>query len=425
MPRSPFLVITLVTLAPLPATVLGQDAAIEAASEPEPADAKPADDTVVTAPPEPESARPSGAPVAEAPPEVATEQAGDEVKKPPIVTVRLGEGLTVKSADGDYSIQIRARAQIRFTALTDSPGNDDASVGFSVRRMRLLFLGNLFDEHWLYYIQLGFSNLDMEPDLRIPLRDAYMTSTHLRDLNVRFGQMKVPHDRQRVISSSALQFTDRSIATAEFNLDRDVGIQALSTDIAGRGGRFGYNIGIFGGDGRNRLPTNAGLLYAARVQFLPMGPFDDFTEGDLTRSADPHLAIALSGAFNQDSVRARSTFTETFQLGSYDYVHFASDFSFKWSGAFAPRPVLSARRRRYSGAERHHRRRARHRDLALGNRLLPPGRLYVYGPPRGRRALGRDSAPSPPDRHKGYPGDRRGRRGPELVSHGPQLQVPG
>jgi hypothetical protein len=267
------------------------------------------------------------------------------------VTARLGRGFEVRSADGRFSMNIRGRAQLRYELVTDSfrPGEANGSSTFMARRVRLLVQGQLFNEDWNYYVQFGFSNRDTESDLRLPLRDAYMTWSGVRDMNVRFGQGKVPTGRQRVVSSSALQMPDRSIITNEFNLDRDVGIQIFSNDLFGLDGRLGYNLGVYGGDGRNRTGGDFGMLYVARVSFLPMGRFDDFIEADVTRSAEPHLAISASGVINMNSVRYRSTFDRTYTLGSFDFAHGGFDAQFKWRGlsvqaeAFV-RTVIGSRR---------------------------------------------------------------------------------
>jgi len=249
-----------------------------------------------------------------------------------IVTAALGRGVRIASTDDRFLLNIRARAQLLATALSDTDAGGDGSITFQARRVRLLFQGHLFGPEWQYYLQLGFSNRDTESDLRLPLRDAYMTYSGIRDMNIRFGQMKVPHDRQRVNSSSALQLVDRSIVTGEFNLDRDVGIQLFSTDVGGLDGRLAYAVGVFGGDGRNRITGDFGLLYVGRVSYLPFGGFDDYSEGDHGRAPEPRLALTAGFAYNQNSVRERSTFTGTYQLGSFDFVHANFEALFKMSG---------------------------------------------------------------------------------------------
>lgn len=248
------------------------------------------------------------------------------------VRVGFGQGATLATANGDFELNIRARVQTRFTLTSEVGGAEEPATEFSIRRARVVFQGHALSRALQYYIQLGFSNRDTEPDLRLPLRDAYVTWARWRDVQIRVGQMKVPFDRQRVISSSAQQFVDRSIVTGELNLDRDVGVQLFSRDLFGLGHRLGYQLGVFGGDGRNRLSTEHGLLWVARLEFTPFGAFDDYVESDLERLDRPRLSVGVGFAYNQNSNRARSTFDGTFALGGFDYLHGEVDLSFKWRG---------------------------------------------------------------------------------------------
>jgi phosphate-selective porin OprO and OprP len=252
------------------------------------------------------------------------------------VRAALGEGMTAESRDGSSLLNIRARMQVRATHTSASPHGDPPSTGFMIRRARLVFQGHVFSRDWEYYLQLGFSNLDMEPDLRIPLRDAAVTWTRLRDFNIRAGQMKVPFDRQRVISSSALMFADRSIVTQELNLDRDVGVQALSRDLFGLDHRLGYQVGVFGGDGRNRIAREPGVLVVGRIQVSPFGgnfdEFDDYSESVPERPDTPKLAIGGGVAYNRNSNRSLSTFGQVYRLARFDHLHGETDLIFKWRG---------------------------------------------------------------------------------------------
>lgn len=72
-------------------------------------------------------------------------------------------------------MNIRSRIQARGTFSDNVDDTLPATSEALVRRMRLVFQGNALGPQFTYYIQLGFSNLDTEADLRLPLRDAYMT----------------------------------------------------------------------------------------------------------------------------------------------------------------------------------------------------------------------------------------------------------
>lgn len=253
----------------------------------------------------------------------------EETTEQPLVRAEFGEGLNVESEDRRFALKLRGRAQIRAAAVF---GDTDESVTFLLRRFRLVFLGHAFGDDLRYYFQLGMAPLDMESDLLIPVRDAYLTYAGIRDLQIRAGQMKVPFSRERVVSSSALSFADRTIVNAELNLDRDMGVQVFSNDLFGLGGHVGYALGVFGGNGRNRANADTGLLYVARLEAFPFGPMEDaYSQADFVRSSTPRLAIGAAAAFNQGSRRARSTHGATLS-GSFDYVHLAVDMMFKVAG---------------------------------------------------------------------------------------------
>jgi phosphate-selective porin len=166
----------------------------------------------------------------------------------------------------------------------------------------------------------------------VPLRDAYVTWSPLRDVNVRFGQMKVPFALQRRVSSGSLQFADRTAVMSELNLDRDSGLVLLSNNLGGLHGTLGYQVGVFGGDGRNRAYADPGVLAVARLQVKPLGPIDELVEADLGHSPTPRLMLAANAAWNSGSRRAQSTLGAAFAHARFDYRHLGADAQFKWRG---------------------------------------------------------------------------------------------
>jgi phosphate-selective porin OprO/OprP len=254
-------------------------------------------------------------------------------ERPPTVQLEWGRGLTVRSDDGAFTLQVRGRVQAQAAFGSAPPGVAEPDIQFLIRRARLAFRGNLAMPTLQYYVQLSFAPRDMEPGLPIPLRDARLTWQVHRDLEIRIGQMKVPFNRQRVLSSSTLQLVDRSIVNAELTLDRDIGIYLRSTDLFGLGGILEYQLGVFGGEGRLRLNDGTGLLYVARAEVQPLGEFeDDYSEADLSREERPRLSIGAGIGWNDDSQRVRGTTGDFFQLGGFDYLSFEVDVMFKFAG---------------------------------------------------------------------------------------------
>lgn len=270
---------------------------------------------------------------------------GPDESPPAISTGALGRGFTFRTMNDAALVNIRLRTQ--FQGFVETKADDlktgeteRPDVGFLIRRLRLVFQGHVFDKDIRYYVQLSFSPRDQEPDLPLPVRDAQMIWTGLHDFNVRVGQMKVPFNRERVISSSALGLVDRSNVNAELSLDRDVGIMLQSRDLFGLRGLLRYNLGVFGGDGRNRTTPNTGLLYAARIEVAPFAGFDDYVEVDLERSWKPRLAVGFATAYSESTPRARATTGDTFKTGTVDYRHGAADLIFKLGGLSFQSEVL-------------------------------------------------------------------------------------
>ena len=243
-----------------------------------------------------------------------------------------GKGVTFTSPDERLSLTSKARIQARAT-FTETRGETTELVG--IKTVRLYFQGHVFSKELKYVLQLALGTGDFEEGSPSPIFDAYFDSSHLRDFNVRVGQYFVQFDRARTVREFALQLADRPVLIPELTLDRDAGITAYSNDLFGLGGKLAYALGVFGGDGRNRVATSRpGLLYVLRLAFLPFGAFEDNVEGDTERKPNPRLAIGIAGAYNQHTDRPRSTTGTRYVVegGGFNYLHGAADLHFKWAG---------------------------------------------------------------------------------------------
>lgn len=265
-------------------------------------------------------------------PEAVSPGAAPAPARPTLTTVRYGQGVTFRSEDSAFTVNMRVRAQLRYTQTVALDGSGTHAEEMIVRRARLLVRGRLFHPDVDYYVQLGFAHPDLEADRPVPLRDAYVTWRAHRDVQLRAGQMKVPYALQRRTSSGYLQFVDRSLTTAEFNLDRDVGLVLRSDDLFGLGGRLGYELGVFGGDGRNRNSDAPGVLWVARAVLRPFGGFVELVESDLDGSLRPGLALGAAVARNDNTRRVRSTFAGFYDFATFRYDHAEVDVQLKWRG---------------------------------------------------------------------------------------------
>jgi phosphate-selective porin OprO/OprP len=251
----------------------------------------------------------------------------------PVPYFTYGKGLGITAPDSLFSINIRFRMQNRFALQTES--EDDLSISqveARVRRLRLRFDGFVYSPRITYLIQLGFSRGDMDYEaMNFPniIRDAYIQYAFTKKFSVGFGQTKLPGNRQRINSSGDLQFVDRSLVNATFNIDRDFGIQFQykTNYLITRGA-------ISSGEGRNINASDAGLAYTGRVEVLPMGAFTnggEYFEGDLAREKKPKVSIGVAYSHNEDATRTGGQLGPVL-YGSTDIKTAIVDFLYKYNG---------------------------------------------------------------------------------------------
>ncbi len=225
-------------------------------------------------------------------------------------------GLGFATPDSSYSINIRFRMQNRFLMNTkDEEHLETGSWEARVRRCRLSFTGHVLNPKWNYYLQLSFSRGDMDwsdvdastqntsPNV---VRDAMIFYKPIKNLQFALGQGKLPGNRQRMVSSGALQFYDRSIVNATFTADRDFGFFVNYKLHLGKTPVLLTKLAATSGEGRNSVSSNTGLAYTGRLEFLPLGEFTDagdYYEGDLAREQKPKISIAGGYHFNDLAVR--------------------------------------------------------------------------------------------------------------------------
>jgi len=228
---------------------------------------------------------------------------------------KFGKGLlNLVGQDSTWTMNVAARMQ--FLATANFQEGESGESNFLVRRARLKFDGYAFSPKLKYKLELGLSNRDIsgasEFTSNAPryILDAVIKYNFAKNLELWFGQTKLPGNRERVISSGNMQQVDRSLLNSRFNIDRDLGIQL----------RHHFNLtnnfvvkeifSIAQGEGRNITTGNiGGHQYTGRVEFLPMGNFTsggDYSGSDLKREETPKLALGVSYDHNNNAVKNRS-----------------------------------------------------------------------------------------------------------------------
>ena len=282
------------------------------------------------------------------------------------VSFKPGKGLDIKSNDGNWSLNLKLKGQfLDEFALPTLEGAPSRNY-FFVRRMRVALGGSIFTKDIKYKTELTFAGQELnrrtvavsgatpatmggavassaEVLQQAPLLDLFIEFQQLRDLTLHVGQAKVPFGRERYLGDSDLQTVDRSIDDAEFNFDRDMGVELRSTDLGGVG-MFRYYLGIYAAEDKNAGNNTIGVgdfgyLYFARFEVAPMGKFED-TPVDFARTS-PKLSFGIAYAFVQSDITSpyavQSAGAAQPSMGrlpkvDYNFHNFTADFLFKASG---------------------------------------------------------------------------------------------
>lgn len=263
-----------------------------------------------------------------------------QLLKAQVIQAKFGKGITFTAPDSSMSLKFTTRFQTLFTA--EKPLEDGSSIdkNMQIRRFRLKFDGFAFDPRLEYKIELALSNRDQfgsgeqMANAGSIVLDAFINYALKDNLELKVGQFKLPGNRERVVSSQALQFVDRSLVNGSYNLDRDLGVQLNHNfNIGNAVIRDIYAVSL--GEGRNvTTDDDGGLSYTARLEVLPFGNFEDkgdYFGSDLAREQTPKLSLAGGYNFNDDASR------ESGQLGDFldetrDMNTFFADLMFKYKG---------------------------------------------------------------------------------------------
>mgnify|MGYP006250217087 FL=1 len=164
--------------------------------------------------------------------------------------------------------------------------------------------------------------------------DAVVKYNFFKGLEIWAGQTKLPGNRERVISSQALQFVDRSLLNTVFTLDRDAGIQLRNKHKIGKM-IVKEMFCVSQGEGLNdKTKRPLGHEYTGRLEFLPMGNFaskGDYVSSDLKREKKPKLAIGLTYDYNQNQDLSRKVKGNKL-AETRNFINFHGDFMYKHRG---------------------------------------------------------------------------------------------
>jgi hypothetical protein len=191
------------------------------------------------------------------------------------------------------SFSIRGYAQVRYNRLFETNPNlkseqGDKSVGdnggFFIRRMRIIFSGQINDRVY-FYVQPDFASSASSTSLHFgQLRDAYfdLGLDAKNEFRFRVGQSKVPFGFENMQSSQNRLPLDRADATnSAVSNERDLGIffywapaktrklfsSLVSDGLKGSGDYGVFGLGVYNGQTANRPELNENRHVVARMSY--------------------------------------------------------------------------------------------------------------------------------------------------------------
>ncbi|MEP2023448.1 MAG: porin [Reichenbachiella sp.] len=232
---------------------------------------------------------------------------------------KIGNGIRFVPKDSSFSIQWNTRFQTQYIGAQDLETKEYADA-FTIRRFRLKFKGHLYHPNIQYKIELAMSNRDQgdffaeHNGAASIVLDAVLKWKFHPGWQLWVGQTKLPGNRERVISSGALQLVDRSRLNSRFNIDRDKGLWLHHEHKVGNV-VVREILSATTGEGRNVTEsTIGGYDFTFRGELLPFGKFTnkgDYFGEDLAREESPKLSLAATYDHNFGTSRQRG------QLGLY------------------------------------------------------------------------------------------------------------
>lgn len=125
-----------------------------------------------------------------------------------------------------FRMQMNGWGQLRYTASDVAPPNNNLNQ-FQLKRARLIFSGHAFDPDFSFFVQLDGRSSSGD---NMRLLDYYLSYDVGHDqfglcpgtLGFRTGKFKMPFSMARWLSGKQFEFTDRSVASTYFDVNRSL-----------------------------------------------------------------------------------------------------------------------------------------------------------------------------------------------------------
>jgi hypothetical protein len=250
------------------------------------------------------------------------------------------------------SFSIRGYGQFRYNQLLET--NKDLKCeqcdrswggdgGFFIRRLRIVFSGNIHDRIF-FYIQPDFGSAATSTGLNFgQLRDAYIDVAvdKKKQFRFRIGQSKVPFGFENLQSSQNRLALDRNDAiNSALANERDVGLyfmwtppkikevfaeQLLKSGLKGSGDYGVFAFGVFNGQTANRPEANSNKHVVARLSYPFQLKKGQIIEAGIQAYSGKYVLTSLS-----DSVKTEvANFEFKDQRAAISFVLYPKPFGFQ------------------------------------------------------------------------------------------------
>jgi phosphate-selective porin OprO/OprP len=201
------------------------------------------------------------------------------------------KGLQYLSPEEDNFLWFGVRLQTRYTNfkddIDDPPGQVTEEKGeVKLNRGRLKLGGHLLTPKFTVYTEYDFTK-----DQLLDFRASYEFAPWF---SLRAGQWKSEYNRERIDSSGAQQFVDRSIATPWFTIDRQKGVVASGRLGAGTPHDSSYWFGRLSAAGRGGDIDDADGFWMGRYQWNFTRRVLSFSQSDLGQRKQAAGSIAIA-----------------------------------------------------------------------------------------------------------------------------------
>jgi phosphate-selective porin OprO/OprP len=221
-------------------------------------------------------------------------------------------GLSLKNDDSGSYLTLGLRMQARYSTIEEEPRvSEDLTEAFKsgtdINRARYKIWAGLRRDFTFYH------EYDLRNSKLLDLRTTWISKPNFK---FRVGQWKPEFNRERVDSSGKQQFSERSIATYWFTIDRQWGAVASGRVSPGKVMDSSWWTGVLGGNGRSQKSDGGRPMGLARWQWNYSGEVLPFSQSALKRYAVPRGSFALAMISN-DSKYTRYSSDGGGQLPGY------------------------------------------------------------------------------------------------------------